>query len=331
MSKQCLSAKELWNCGESEGFYRNNNGSLIFKNKGVSGIFISRIYDSGEEGMQWNNIVLNVDFNAVLGVYVWLFDKAEGQEKEKNLGIRKYFEWMKGQAKYHSNYRNMLLYGHGCGRYARIAVEIMSSEGGDVVFGGYSISFPKESFSGYLPAIYHDNIHLDRFLAVHQTIYLGIEFFIDNLARQLDYNMCSRKQAVRLAGWMGWGELAEQVDEKILRKLLQSGIFLADRKGTCGYYITLTEILTGKKAVIIENTEEGRATILVMGQPKGKGKQYLEWLQKNVPIGIKMDFVILHNTDMLDELCFLDKTSYLSQYESQIAAGWCTTDRLLLM
>lgn len=330
MPKQCLSGRKLWRCGETDGFYKKSDGKLLYKSGGNTGIFVSRIYDSGTEGTEWNHIRLDIDFNAVLEVYVWLFDEMDQQEcGRKQKKVSEYFEYIKKRAQYHSNYRNMLLYGHGCGRYARIAVKVLASEK-DAVFGGYSISFPKDSFTGYLPAIYQNNIQLERFLAVHQNIYLEIEDFIDQLAKEMDCDQCSRKQAVSLAQWMGWGKLAEQVEEKTLRKLLQTGIHLASQKGTCSYYVTLAEILTAKKTIMIEEKGKCSATVLVLGQPEKEREGHLEWLKKNVPIGVHIDFIILHNTDRLDEQCFLNITSYLAGYESHVGAEGCRLDYLQL-
>lgn len=335
MTKQCLSAAYLQKCGTQTGFHEESGGSLVLTKEWEAGIFISRIYDSGRKQTEWNRIVLDIDSNAVIQVYVWLFDEQkEGRAVDKQGGIREQLAYLKTRAQYSSNYREMLLYGRlqGRGRFARLAVEILRGDRtGNVRFNSYGISFPKESFTSYLPAIYRDNLQLERFLSVHQSIYLELEQQIDNLATQLDYEHCSAKQVKCLADWMGWGELAGQVDEETLRKLLKEGISLANRKGTCEYYKRMAEILTGRQAVLLEEPEKHKAILLIKCRPEEGRERYLEWLRKNVPIGIRMDFVILHRTDRLDGQYFLDVTAHLSRYESELSGNGVDIDSLRLL
>ncbi|MDE7222533.1 MAG: hypothetical protein K2O34_01975 [Acetatifactor sp.] len=336
MPTHCLSSRELLRCGWQEGF-KQTEGGLAVDQEDETGLFVSRIYDSGREGTQWNRIWLDIAEKAAIEVYVWLFDTAkETEEKPENL--RLWYERQKGNARYnaqyHFNYRSMILYGCGGGRYARLAVEIQPGRERDTLFGGYDLSFPKESFTRYLPAIYRNNLPLERFLAVQQDIYLNLETAVDTLAEKLDYERCSGWQAARLARWMGWGELAAKktpLGEETLRKLLQTGIALTGRKGTCAYYTGLTEILTGRKAVMVEEPEKCRAVVLVLGEPEGNWERCRSWLKKNTVMGIDMDFIVLHRTDRLDERCFLDKTAGLSKYESELTVRGCPIECLRLL
>lgn len=331
MATHCLSGRCLLRCGRQDGF-QQISGGLIPEPEKESAVFVSQIYDSGREGTEWNHIQLDIGRTVVLELYVWLFDEID-EEGEACLrtNVTEWFEDRAKEAQYSSNYRNMLLYGKGCGRYARIAVKILQSRGKDALFRGYDLSFPKESFAGYLPAIYRDNSQLDRFLAVHQNLYLGLEEEIDAWAEKLDFELCTKNQAVRLARWLGWGELARQVEEDILRELLRKGISLANCKGTCTFYLEMTKILTGEDAAVIEEPDKCRAVVLIWNRPEEGRERYLEWLKRNVPIGIDMDFVILDKTDRLDEKFILDKTSCLSEYESVLAAEGCPIDGLLLL
>lgn len=331
MSIHCLSDRCLLRCG-SQYVFQDAGGGLIPEEKKETAVFVSRIYDSGREGTEWNHIRLDVARTAVLELYVWLFDRIDEEEEAfLRTNVAEWFERRKNSAQYYSDYRNMLLYGKGCGRYARIAVKILQGSEKNAMFRGYDLSFPKESFTEYLPGIYRDNPQLDRFLAVHQNIYLGLEEDIESWAKKLDYELCTKNQAVRLARWLGWGELSRQVEEDVLRELLRRGISLANRKGTCAYYTELTKILTGEDAAVIEEPDKCRAVVLIWNRPKQGREKCLEWLKRNVPIGIDIDFVILGKTDRLNEKFFLDKTSYLSEYESVLAAEGCPVDGLQLL
>ncbi len=331
MTTHCLSARCLLHCGRADKF-RQTDGGLAAETEGEEAVYVSRLYDSGREGTEWNHVFLDIGRDVVPQLYVWLFDRTDGeQERLLQDDVRAWFNKNRETAQYHSNYRNMLLYGNGGGRYARLAVRLPPGSGKAAAFRGYDLSFPRESFTDYLPAIYRDNPVLQRFLAVHQNIYLELEALMDSLPEKLDHELCGRNQAVRLARWLGWGELARQVEEDVLRKLLQRGIFLAKKKGTCSYYVEMAEILTGRKAVMIEEAARGRAVVLIWEQPEKGRERHLEWLKRNVPIGLEIEFVILHATDRLDGQCFLDRTAYLAEYESELTKQGCPIESLRLL
>lgn len=334
MKKRCLSAKYLCRCGAQRGFKEDKEGFLILSKRGTKGVFVSQTYDSGERQTQWDRMVLDISHNAVFHAYVWLFDdRREGDRADAVRNVEARFGYVRDRAQYDSNYRDQLLFGgkDGAGRYAKLAVTIDMEGEKDVVFTGYAMSFPKESFASYLPVIYQNNLQLERFLAVHQNIYLALEEKIDNLAGALDYECCNFQEAVRLAQWMGWGELAELLDERTLRRLLREGVFLAGRKGTCQYYTRLAEILWDQEAIMLEEPDKRRAMVLIKGRPKDGWESCMEWIKSTTPIGIRIDFVFLHRTDRLDGQCFLDVTACLSRYESELCEGGVCIDSLKLL
>lgn len=332
MVKQCLSSKYITKCGACEGFLNGDSGELILQGA-LTGIFISKTYDSGEKGMEWNKVVMDIDRNAVISVYVWIFDKAkEGETADAIENAAEKLRYIKERANYVSDYREMLLYGNGKGRFAKLAVELtLEDEQKPAALRGYAVSFPKESFTSYLPSYYQGNMQLERFLAVHQSIYLDLEQKIDSLAESLDYERCGRRQAVRLAEWMGWGELAGQLDYETLKKLLKTGTFLISRKGTGEYYVMLIKILLNRDAVLIEDSERQHALMLIKEKPDEKGKKYLDWIKRNTPIGIDIDFVVIHKTYRLSDQYFLDKTAYVSQYEQELGSGGVMIEDIRLL
>lgn len=335
MPGKCLSGKYLYKCGSCQGFLWGEGGELCLKARGTPGYFISRIYDSGERGTQWNRLVLDIGRSAVVRVHVWMFDEREtGESVDERESVKEQYDYLSARAQYHSDYREMLLYGkeEGCGRFARLALEVYPGDGGgDAVFKSFAMSFPKESFTRYLPELYRDNGQLERFLAVQQSIYLEVETAVDTLGERLDHVNCDKTQAVRLAKWMGWGELADQADANTLHRLLETGLSLISRKGTCGYYTRLTEILTGKKAYIVEEPKLCRATVLIREKPEAGKEKHLDWLRRNVPVGTEVRFVVLGRTDRLDGLFFLDVTAVLSAYESELSGGGVGIDGIVLL
>ena len=335
MRSQCLSGKYLHQCGAYEGLLCGKEGELYLKGREGQGYFVSRIYDSGEKGTQWDRLVLDIEKNAAIESFVWVFDeREEGERVDRKGTVKEQYEVISVRAQYRSNYREMLLYGreNGCGRYARLALVIYPGGwSGNRIFRGYSLSFPKESFTGYLPEIYRGNEELERFLAVQQSIYLELEKEIDTLGEKLDPANCGKRQAEMLAGWMGWGELVPLLDEETLRMLLETGFSFIARKGTCAYYIRLTEILTGEHVFFVEESENRRATVLVEKRPGSGKEKRLDWMRRNIPIGMDVRFVILDRTDRLDGLFFLDKNAVLAEYESELTPGGVKIDGLVLL
>lgn len=331
MSRKILSSRNLKDCGDCEGFSKENDGALNLEKGSCEGYFVSCIYDSGENAMEWNRLLLNIDRDLVIRAHVWLFDRREEGEYGQ-LPVKELFDHVKESAQYHSDYRDILLYGKEKGRFARLAVAVFSQDGGTGGgFQGYVLSFPKESFTRYLPGIYRENLCLERFLAVQQSLYLNLEWAIDSLAEAMDHANCSKIQAVRLAKWVGWGDLASQVDDATLQALLDTGISLISRKGTCGYYRELVKILTGKSAIIVEEPEKCAATVLVSEKPKGDWPKKLKWLQQNIPIGMDIRFLVLDKTDRLNEMFFLDKTAMLSKYESKLTVDGVDMENIRLL
>ncbi len=334
MPGQCFSGRDLQGCGEYEGFYKRVCGELSLGKRAGPGYYVSRIYDSGIRGTEWNWLVLDVGADLTVHCHVWLFDeRSEGERADGKNTAKEKYEYLKACAQYHSDYREQLLYGEagGRGRFARIGLEVLQgSQCRDTVFRSYCLSFPRESFTRYLPELYRGNRQLERFLAVQQSIYLALEQNIDSLGDRLDYVNCWKGQLRRLAEWMGWGGLADQLEKSTLLELLKTGVSLSGRKGTCDYYTELARILTGRETVIVEEPEHCRATVLVLEKPLNGREKRLDWLRRNVPIGVDVRFVILDKTDRLDGLFFLDRTAVLSEYESELAAGGVSADGIVL-
>lgn len=333
MVEKCLSSRNLSRCGVQTGFELEINGRLCVKEKEASAVFVSRTYDSGKDRMEWGRSILETSGSVVLQQFVWLFDeKQEGDALDLMEDVRQQFSHIQQYAQYHSNYHEMPIYGRprGRGRFAKLAVEFFpGKETGRFI--GYALSFPKESFTKYLPRIYRENADLENFLAVQQSIYLEMEEKIDSFSSELDYELCGKKQVEQLLSWMGFGELAAGMETETARTLLRTGISFISRKGTCEYYIKLTEILTGKKAVMVEEADKGRATVIVLGQPERGREKYLGWLRENTPLFARMEFVVLGRTERVDKLCFLDINAYISETEAEIAKEGVCIDRLVLL
>lgn len=327
--KSCFSSKDMRRCGSCRGFEEKEGepaaGELVFSGGEETAIYVSRTYDSGVRGTQWNRSVLDLGKSAVFRQYVYISEDAQEMEAIGELkGVEEQFGYIREHAQYVSDYRDMLLYGEkgGQGRYARLGVEIYSLQYKEkALFEGYEISFPKESFTRYLPGIYRGNKGLERFLAVFQNLYLSLEKEIESIAKMLDFELCSQGQLEYLAEWMGWGELTKLADPETLRRLLHTGTGLLSRKGSVFYYERLGSILAGCEAAVLEDREAGSFILYIKGEVSRKRQQALEFIRNNAPVGVDMEIVIVHDTYRLDNSCFLDCTALLSEKELALAHG----------
>lgn len=322
--KSCFSSKNLRRCGRSQGF-GDMEGILVFPGGEKPAFYVSRTYDSGEKGTEWNRVVLKLEDSAVFRQYIYLSDDPEEMIRLGELdSAEEQFCYIRDHAQYGSDYRDMLLYGeqNGAGRYARLGLEIHSLQYRErALFWGYEISFPKESFTRYLPEIFRGDVGLERFLAVQQNLYLSLEGEIKGIAGMLDPDLCDSGELRHLAEWMGWGGLTGLVDEETLRRLLHTGTELLSRKGTRFYYEKLGHILTGCETSVAEDPKAGSFILYIKGEVSEEGQRALEFIRQNAPIGIRMEIVVIHNTGRLDNSCFLDYTVLLAKQEQALVRG----------
>lgn len=335
MTTKCLSNKYLWKCGSAAGFARSPEGALLLPEQEGRGIFISQTYDSGEKDMQWNRLHIDITKKAVFVLWAYVFhDREEGVKIDLLQEIGQKYEYITQKAQIRSNYSDCLLYGanKASGRYIKLCLEVLQTGNPEKwVLEGYDISFPKENFVSYLPGVYRDNAELEKYMAVLQNLYLETEQDIDDITGNLDYEHCTKEQAVRLGRFMGYTDRLEQLDRKTLMKLQSHGAELAAGKGTRQYYEILARILTGQEAVLIEEKGKWKCTLLFKGRVAEEKKKYLEWIIGEAPVGIEMKTVILHPTDRLDEQCFLDYTASVSEKQCVIEDGGTVLRNLYLM
>lgn len=319
--KHCLSSKKLWECGTQQGFRQKDSGELLLQETEKQGVFVSGCYDSGTKDGEWNRLLLSVSAGAVFAAYVYLFNGEDEKQKISDMSIMEKYEYLKRHAQCTSQYRDSLLYGNRMqkGRYAQLCVEMFQPMGkAEAVLEGFALSFPREDFTRYLPAIYRNNELISRYMAVLQSVYLELEQKIDRIAWELDYAYCKKENLIRLAGLMGYGDIAETADEEMLRKLLEKGVFLSCRKGTKPYFETLACILSGKAAVLVEEKEKKRCRLLIKGEPGKDREACLEKLKSRAPLGVELTIEVLRRTDRLNDSFFLDHTAALSGKEWEL-------------
>lgn len=333
-AKQCLSSVRLLESGAAVGLMQREDGRLTLPEGAQRGFFVSRTYDSGEKDTEWNRLLLDLEYGAVFWAYVYLFNGEEEKEALDRMDAAGQSAYLKACAQCRTQYRDSLICGEETrrGRYAKLCVELFAAkEKRTVCFSGFSISFPREDFTAYLPAVYQNNEALSRYMAVLQSVYLDMEEKIEGIAQGLDYESCTREQEKRLASWIGWEDAAQTVDEHTLRRLLRRGVYLACRKGTKAYYEELAEILTRKESFLVEEKGKRVCRLYIKGIPEAGRADYLELLKRRAPLDVRMEILILKRTDRLDGKYFLDSTAALCEKEWELSGQGIDPEEFMLL
>lgn len=332
MTRRCLSAENLWDYGNWEGFQCKEEGGPRLMKHRRRGFFISQTYCGGAQ-IEWDRFTLEMEGNAAFKVYVLLFNDAEtGRMIDGMKSIWEMLEYFRDKAQITSNYDDFLLYREGLGafRYLKFCVDVHTSSGqGEVFFKGYSIRFPKENFTTYLPSLYQNDKDLELFNAVLQAFYLNMEERISELPERMDASVCPTQQLRQLAEWLGYENAADVLDEERLRKLILKGPAFAGRRGTPTYYEELTALLTGKEARLLERKGSNECTLLLYEEPEEW--DVIHYIISCAPIGICMKAKVLCKTDHLDDDCYLDYTAEITKKECELRREGIAVDNIILL
>ncbi|MDR2577967.1 MAG: hypothetical protein LBC70_04020 [Chitinispirillales bacterium] len=296
--------------------------------------FISSVFDSENPGTEWDRLKLeicpkannSVPVKIKLRVYIsddaLLLEDGKGHVPEEPFII--------------SEFTDILLYGNGKkGKYLRFEVELLDER--ETFFNAYELTFPKLSFVRYLPAVYHGNETLERFLAIYQNQYLDAEREIMNFHRQLNARETDMlNQLAELTG----GEMFLRLPENKLRKLLDVIALLYRTKGTKNCVKRLVYALTDEIPVIIDCADEltesvrevfeaqsGHFYLILKSSPPDIDLELFNYLIKQfIPINARYTTVFLdEKRRAIGGFCFLGVNTILSD-EKPLIAGASTLE-----
>ncbi len=165
----------------SRGWMENlhcDGGYIRVVDHGKTGIFWSRLLDSGQDETIWHRLTMDISSLSEIGVRIALFSsdmnhvQIDGREesleeslRNQNFGDEKRQEfsrefWVKNL--FHP--QDILLHDLK-GRYVWFRLELMAQGGECPQVGNLKLRFPQESWTDYLPEIYQGNDFTTRFLA----------------------------------------------------------------------------------------------------------------------------------------------------------------------
>lgn len=149
-----------------------------------------------------------------------------------------------------------MLFLYNKGRYLFLKITLTTfDENNRPQIASARILYQRKSYLRYLPAVYSEDplaaAFLERFLSLFETVFEGLEEEITDLFHYFDPD----DVRPRFLAWLqSWLNLAVDLPEDRLRRLLRQAPDIFSRKGTPSALAQFLEIYTGKRVVLIEHS-----------------------------------------------------------------------------
>jgi phage tail-like protein len=262
--------------------------SHLDKTSLVKGRYFSISLDSTEAGTRWHKFLLAAETPANTQIYISYLvadekrlvtrtgqviadlDKllseakgkaqATGEVERATLDTLDALEWSEPLV----NTKDALIRA-GTGRYLWLRADLIGSESLSPEISNLRVDFPRTSYLHYLPAIYQEEESsrdfLERFLALYETFFSGLERQIEQVARYFDAEaVVARDEFLRwLASWLALA-VDKSWDEERLRALVKRAPDLFKKRGTRAGLEELIELFTGERPLIFEHFQSECAT-----------------------------------------------------------------------
>lgn len=259
--------KKDYRSGCLQGIRVTDQGLVLEENAEESGIFISRLLDSGEEGNQWKRAVIqSEDYgDDSIRFYFYCSDKKQvvldgkvclWEELIQNpeIPLEKKHQVMEPYLAHTiQNPEDVRLY-LAKGRYLWIEIQLFRQTGFLPKIRHMKIYAGNLSFLSYLPAIYRnggEEDFLGRFLGLFEAVYQDLNEKIADSARQLNPMAAETEFLYWLARWVGLSNAHLWQEEKL--RVLLSGIVRKNLiRGTRQYMEYIISIFTGERPYFLE-------------------------------------------------------------------------------
>ena len=258
--------KKDYASGYLEGV-RITDGGIALEEGRESGVYLSRLLDSGTEGNQWQRAVIQSEGygDDSIKFYFYCSDDAhitldgriylwEELIKEVKIPLEKKRKAMEPYLVHIvQNPRDIMLY-HGVGRYLWLEVQLFCQAGFLPQIRHMKIYAASRSFLSYLPAIYQSGGREDflgRFLGLFEAVYEDFEEKIVDSAKQLDPIAAEPEFLHWMAKWVGISNAHLWQEEKL--RILLSGIVRKNLiRGTREYMEHMIGTFTGERPFFLE-------------------------------------------------------------------------------
>lgn len=253
----------FWNMEyDKEGF------SIPLNSMNTYGYFLSRLFDSREEDLEWHRLVLKLSDETIRTYQVTIY--ATNQEqimvggthvllkdyiKDDSISIEEKKEVLKSFAqKTVIGERDILLH-EIFGRFLFLGITVYRESENALVFEEITAYFPKQSFLSYLPEVYEasDTEHfLDHFLSVFQSMFEDQNDEIARIPERLNIHTAKEEELTFICNWIGITKSQMWSKEKKVKLLSKVGELYPIR-GTRKALETLLFLYLGAPVFLIEN------------------------------------------------------------------------------
>ncbi len=340
-----------------------DGNTLSFSGGVESGVgrYLSRVFDSGENGMTWHRMVINAE-NSSSGdfrVTVYAADETEIKYNGEKRTIQEIFRdneisfdlkceiFSPFEKKKISGACDILLHDVS-GQYLWFLLEVYSRSDVPAAIKDIMIYLPANTWIDYLPQIYRrsdkNGRFLERFLAVFQTMYEELDLEISEISRHFDPECAKSSFLLWLADWLDISDSYLWPEDK-LRKLLLRAISLYRIRGTKESLSQIIELYTGEKPYIIEEFSIKRfvgsdyyentllpmygdnpytVVVLIKSELVKSTRDYnvlLKIAEEMKPVTMEIKLVLLDPYIFLNNFSYIGINSVLGQYRQAALDG----------
>lgn len=289
------------------------------------GRFLSRTFDSWEKETVWHRMAVRALIGANMAVVIRIYATDSEAERLRiesyDQDVERRMEEMEGIRRLTVRNPEDVLLHTVQGRYLWIGAVLWGDGQKGPEISLIQIFFPKESWTCFLPEIYQTEEpgFLERFLAVFQTVYGQVEEKIRYGPGYLDIQAAPPDVLVSLGRWLHVDNIHLWTTSH-LRKYLEQGARMYERRGTAAGLERMVEIFIGEKPFIQENGKEGpahqfRLFLSEKAVPDPKTYQALSRIvREGKPADMEADVIILRPWLVLGQHTYLGINSYLNDY-----------------
>lgn len=297
------------------------------------GYYLTNIIDSGESQREWNRLKIQLNKDVACRLHILITDDLDNLKTIERLNSYEQRLYLSQNYSIKTKYLDTLLYGENIkGRYLKCCIEFFNPESLSLSIQEIHLNYPKVNFDEYLPVIYRDQLFLQKYLAIYQSIYLDIENQIQEFKASLDLEYANEKTLRKIGTWLGIA--VEDFDEQTLRRYIIAYHNLNKKMGTKAYFEELIEVLCCVKGHVIEKgiglegqNLDSHTFLLVIPESMDVDKQFIEkMVESQVPFPMHCHIIWLDERCCFDEFCYLDYNSRLTDIQIDDFQGYSCFD-----
>lgn len=304
-----------------KGFEINGDSSIVCDCQCYDHHVVLEAIDGIYEDATWGRLKFKCEFDEDMIYTVYAYATNYEAKTPENMFL---------QSKKMVNANDFLLYDLK-GRYLYIMIDVKGMGNGYI--SDMRVDNQGDFLMDSLPELYHDyGGFYHRYLSVFSSLFMDMEEEIENIDYIFDLDKTPVQFLPVFGKWLGIDLSGNFLTEDKLRTLVKEAYYLNRMKGTKTALLRLTEIVLGKKAIILEknhvsedvdeslNLEDlyGKSdtdVVLLIDTyvPENQKSQLLFLLNQFVPIRCNLNIKFLDESSGMDGHLYLDMNSSINE------------------